>query len=141
MLRTALTTRYSHYARRVRALGARWDRRAASLHRGVPEHSHFQAGLRLDRGFERGDAAESERAAFHVGHLELFRNYDDQGGRLPRPRTLLIDSRQIEAGDALDKGFRDAPGPEIEQSSASWRRARELALGRAKPVRARCCAK
>ena len=34
---------------------------------------------------------------------------------MPRPRTLLIDSRQIEAGDALDKGFRDAAGPEIEQ--------------------------
>jgi hypothetical protein len=53
--------------------------------------------------------------AFHAGHLELFRNYDEQGGRLARPRTLLIDSRQIEAGDALDKGFRDAAGPEIEQ--------------------------
>src|SRR6185312_14088687 len=66
-------------------------------------------------GFERGDAEEGERAAFHAGHLELFRNYDDQGGRLARPRTLLIDSRQIEAGDALDKGFRDAAGPEIEQ--------------------------
>ena len=66
-------------------------------------------------GFERGDAEEGERAAFHVGHLELFRNYDDQGGRFARPRTLLINSRQIEAGDALDKGFRDAAGPEIEQ--------------------------
>lgn len=66
-------------------------------------------------GFERGDAQEGERAAFHAGHLELFRNYDDQGTRLPRPRTLLIDSRQIEAGDALDKGFREAAGPEIEQ--------------------------
>ncbi|MDB5706412.1 MAG: type restriction protein res subunit [Sphingomonas bacterium] len=66
-------------------------------------------------GFERGDAEEGERAAFHAGHLELFRNYDEHGGRLPRPRTLLIDSRQIESGDALDKGFRDAAGPEIEQ--------------------------
>ena len=66
-------------------------------------------------GFERGDAEEGERAAFNAGHLELFRNYDEQGARLPRPRTLLIDSRQIEAGDALDKGFRDAAGPEIEQ--------------------------
>src|SRR6185437_3415888 len=66
-------------------------------------------------GFERGDAEAGERAAFHPGSLELFRNYDDQGTRLARPRTLLIDSRQIEAGDALDKGFRDAAGPEIDQ--------------------------
>jgi type III restriction enzyme len=34
-------------------------------------------------GFERGDAEEGERAAFHAGHLELFRNYDDQGDVLP----------------------------------------------------------
>ena len=66
-------------------------------------------------GFERGDAEEGERAAFHAGHLELFRNYDEHGGRLPRPRTLLIDSRQIESGDALDKGFAAAAAAEIEQ--------------------------
>ena len=66
-------------------------------------------------GFERGDADEGERAAFHAGHLELFRNYDEHGGRLPRPRTLLIDSRQLESGEALDKNFREAAGPEIEQ--------------------------
>ena len=66
-------------------------------------------------GFERGDAEEGERAAFHPGNLELFRNYDEHGGRLPRPRTLLIDSRQLEAGEALDKGFKDAASAEIEQ--------------------------
>ncbi len=66
-------------------------------------------------GFERGDAEEGERAGFHPGHLELFRNYDEFGGRLPRPNTLLIDSRQLEAGEALDKAFRDVARPEIEQ--------------------------
>lgn len=66
-------------------------------------------------GFERGGAEEGERAAFHAGHLELFRNYDEHGTRLSRPRSLLIDSRQIESGDALDKGFREAAGPELEQ--------------------------
>ena len=35
-------------------------------------------------GFERGDAEQGERATFHAGHLELFRNYDEHGGRLPR---------------------------------------------------------
>jgi type III restriction enzyme len=67
-------------------------------------------------GFERevGEKGD-ERAAFHGGNLELFRNYDEHGGRLSKPRTLLIDSRQIESGDALDKNFRDMAGPEIEQ--------------------------
>ncbi len=64
-------------------------------------------------GFER--AAEGERSQFKNGHLELFRNYDDHDRRLARPNTLLIDSEQIESGDALDKNFRDMASIEIEQ--------------------------
>ncbi len=41
------------------------------------------------------------------GRLELFRNFDEHGNQLGRPNTLLIDSRQLESGDALDKNFRD----------------------------------
>jgi hypothetical protein len=115
MLRTALTTLYSHYAGEFE----RWERAGI----GVPpvfivvcqNTAISKLVFEWIAGFERGDAEEDEGAAFHAGHLELFRNYDDQGGRLARPRTLLIDSRQIETGDALDKGFRDAAGPEIEQ--------------------------
>jgi len=49
------------------------------------------------------------------GRLDLFRNFDDQGNRLPRPHTLLIDSEQLESGDALDKRFRDLAADEIER--------------------------
>ena len=45
----------------------------------------------------------------------MFRNFDEHGQRLPRPNTLLIDSEQIESGDALDPQFREMAGPEIEQ--------------------------
>ena len=41
------------------------------------------------------------------GRLKLFRNYDEHGQKLARPRTLLIDSEQLESGEALDPGFRD----------------------------------
>src|SRR5207245_118510 len=51
----------------------------------------------------------------HAGRLELFRNYDENGNRLPRPRTLLIDSEQLESGEALDKDFRDMASDEIER--------------------------
>jgi len=51
----------------------------------------------------------------HNGHLELFRNYDDNGNRLAKPNTLLIDSHQIESGEALDPNFRAMAAPEIEQ--------------------------
>lgn len=49
------------------------------------------------------------------GRLELFRNYDEHGTPLARPRTLLIDSEQLESGEGLDAKFRDIAGPEIEQ--------------------------
>lgn len=49
------------------------------------------------------------------GRLALFRNYDDYDNPLPRPRTLLIDSAQLESGDALDKDFRTIAADEIER--------------------------
>jgi type III restriction enzyme len=50
------------------------------------------------------------------GRLALFRNYDDNTGNpLPRPNTLLIDSEQLEAGDALDDNFRSIAADEIER--------------------------
>jgi type III restriction enzyme len=64
-------------------------------------------------GFEREQ--EGEESRYVPGRLELFRNYDEYGNRLPRPHTLLIDSEQLESGDALDPDFRQYAGPEIEQ--------------------------
>jgi type III restriction enzyme len=50
------------------------------------------------------------------GRLELFRNFDETTGNpLPRPNTLLIDSEQLEAGDALDDKFRTMATDEIER--------------------------
>ena len=50
------------------------------------------------------------------GRLELFRNFDETTGNpLPRPNTLLIDSEQLEAGDALDANFRAMAADEIER--------------------------
>lgn len=51
----------------------------------------------------------------HNGRLALFRNYDEDGNRLARPRTLLIDSEQLESGDALDDNFRAMAADEIER--------------------------
>lgn len=54
--------------------------------------------------------------SFENGRLPLFRNFDDTtGDPLARPNTLLIDSEQLEAGDALDPGFRAMAADEIER--------------------------
>ncbi|WP_410482795.1 BPTD_3080 family restriction endonuclease [Sphingomonas sp. A2-49] len=115
LLMTALNSLYSHYQGEFE----RWQKAGI----GVPpvfivvcqNTAISKLVFEWIAGFERGDAEVGERAAFHAGHLELFRNYDEHGGRLPRPRTLLIDSRQLEAGEALDKGFKEAASAEIEQ--------------------------
>ena len=51
-----------------------------------------------------------------LGRLGLFRNFDETTGNpLARPNTLLIDSEQLEAGDALDDNFRGMAADEIER--------------------------
>jgi type III restriction enzyme len=45
----------------------------------------------------------------------LFSNYDENGEPYARPNTLLIDSVQLESGDALDQNFRQYANHEIEQ--------------------------
>ncbi len=64
-------------------------------------------------GFYRG--TESDPGTLVNGRLELFRNFDDYGNQLARPRTLLIDSEQLESGDALDPNFRNMAADEIER--------------------------
>ncbi len=50
------------------------------------------------------------------GRLALFRNFDETTGEpLPRPNTLLIDSEQLEAEDALDDNFRKMASDEIDR--------------------------
>jgi type III restriction enzyme len=64
-------------------------------------------------GFTRtnSDGSQSHTA----GRLPLFRNQDEYGNELGRPRTLLIDSEQLESGEALDGKFRVMAEPEIER--------------------------
>jgi type III restriction enzyme len=65
-------------------------------------------------GFQRKN--EDGSSTLENGRLALFRNFDGTtGNALPRPNTLLIDSEQLEAGDALDDNFRSMAADEIER--------------------------
>jgi type III restriction enzyme len=64
-------------------------------------------------GFTR--ANDDGSASFEQGRLELFRNFDEYGNPLARPNTLLIDSEQLESGEALDDNFRGMAADEIER--------------------------
>jgi type III restriction enzyme len=64
-------------------------------------------------GFQREN--EDGTSSLENGRLALFRNFDEHGNPFARPRTLLIDSEQLESGEALDDNFRAMAGPEIER--------------------------
>ena len=64
-------------------------------------------------GFYRKNADGSE--ALVNGRLPLFQNFDEHGNPYGRPNTLLIDSEQLESGDALDDNFRKMAAAEIDQ--------------------------
>ena len=65
-------------------------------------------------GFHRKN--EDGTTTLENGRLALFRNFDETTGNpLARPNTLLIDSEQLEAGDALDDNFRSMAADEIDR--------------------------
>ncbi|MHB1678128.1 MAG: BPTD_3080 family restriction endonuclease [Sulfuriferula sp.] len=64
-------------------------------------------------GFQRQN--DDGSSTLENGRLPLFRNFDEHGNPLGRPRTLLIDSEQLESGDALDDNFRNMASDEIER--------------------------
>ncbi len=112
-LQTALDALYGHYKKTFDA----W--REAKT--GVPpvfivvcnNTSTSELVYQYISGFERENYEGN--TAFTAGRLKLFRNFDEYGNRLSRPNTILIDSAQLESGDALDKDFRAIAGDEIEQ--------------------------
>ena len=63
-------------------------------------------------GFVRADP-DGQRTPV-PGRLPLFRNTNEHGDIYPRPRTLLIDSEQLESGESLDDNFRTMAAAEIE---------------------------
>jgi type III restriction enzyme len=109
LLKTALEALYGHYAKTYDL----WQKENI----GVPPcfivvcQNTAISKLVYDyiSGFERPEGGVEN------GRLELFRNYDEHGQQLARPRTLLIDSEQLESGEGLDDNFRKIAADEIER--------------------------
>lgn len=62
---------------------------------------------------ENPDEEDDTKQRWKTGNLALFNNVES-GKSLARRRTILIDSAQLESGDALTDSFRDAAHDEIE---------------------------
>ena len=112
-LQTALDALYGHYVKTYEV----WQEQGISVPPVFIVVCNNTSTSKLVHDFVSGfyRVDDNDRESFHNGRLELFRNYDDHGNRLSRPRTLLIDSEQLESGEALDANFREMAADEIDR--------------------------
>jgi len=112
-LQTALEALYGHYARTFEL----WQGAGIEVPPCFIIVCNNTATSKLVYDFISGFQRENEdgSTSLEQGRLALFRNFDEHGNPLARPRTLLIDSEQLESGQALDKHFRAAASDEIER--------------------------
>jgi type III restriction enzyme len=113
-LQTALLALYGHYEKTFKL----WEERGIT----VPPcfiivcQNTAISKLVYDfvSGFERNN--DDGTSTLNNGRLHLFQNFDETTGNpFPRPNTILIDSEQLEAGDALDENFRGMAADEIDR--------------------------
>ena len=112
-LQTALEALYGHYARTFEL----WQDAGIEVPPCFIVVCNNTSTSKLVHDFVSGFQRENEDGSttLEQGRLTLFRNFDEHGNPLARPRTLLIDSEQLESGQALDKNFRAAASDEIER--------------------------
>jgi type III restriction enzyme len=109
-LQTALEALYGHYAK----TSALWEKAGIDVPPVFIIVCNNTSTSKLVYDFISGFVRDSD-GVFVQGRFELFRNYDGYGQRLARPRTLLIDSEQLESGEDIDKAFRDLNADAIER--------------------------
>jgi type III restriction enzyme len=112
-LQTALEALYGHYAKTFDL----WAKSGIKVPPCFIVVCNNTATSKLVYDFVSGFHRENEDGSTTLenGRLALFRNFDEHGNQLGRPRTLLIDSAQIDSGEALDDKFRDMASDEIDR--------------------------
>ena len=112
-LQTALEALYGHYAETF----GLWEEAGVEVPPCFIVVCNNTATSKLVYDFISGFDQKNEDGSttLQQGRLPLFRNFDEHGNAYPRPRTLLIDSQQLESGDSLDRNFRQAAADEIER--------------------------
>jgi type III restriction enzyme len=113
-LQTALQALYGHYEKTFKL----WEEKGVKVPPCFIIVCQNTAISKLVYDFISGFHRKNEdgTTTLENGRLALFRNFDETTGNpLARPNTLLIDSEQLEAGDALDDKFRGMAADEIER--------------------------
>ena len=111
-LQTALEALYGHY----KTTYDQWQADGATVPPCFIVVCNNTSTSKLVYDFISGFELENEDGSTTLqnGRLELFRNFDEYGNRYSIPRTLLIDSQQLESGDKLSDDFRRAAAAQID---------------------------
>ena len=112
-LKTAIDALYGHYDKTFKL----WQQDGVGLPPVFIVVCNNRTNSELLRDSMSGYERENPDGTIEVVHgkCPLFANFstaDDE--RLPRPRTVLIDSATLEEGGDIDKSFREAHAEEIE---------------------------
>lgn len=112
-LQTALEALYGHYERTFKL----WQDSGIKVPPCFIVVCNNTSASKLVYDFISGFQRENDDGSTTLenGRLALFRNFDEHGNPLPRPNTLLIDSEQLESGEALDDNFRSMASDEIDR--------------------------
>ncbi|HHX25706.1 MAG TPA: DEAD/DEAH box helicase family protein [Firmicutes bacterium] len=112
-LQTALEALYGHYAKTYEL----WEKSGIQTPPCFIIVCNNTSTSKLVYDYVSGFYRENEDGSTTLenGRLPLFRNFDENGNPYPRPHTLLIDSEQLESGDALSRDFRDMAADAIDR--------------------------
>jgi type III restriction enzyme len=112
-LQTALSTLYGHYEKTFKL----WQDAGIRIPPCFIVVCNNTSTSKLVYDYISGFNRQNEDGSTNLenGRFPLFRNFDEYDNPLPRPNTLLIDSEQLESGEALDNNFRSMAADEIER--------------------------
>lgn len=112
-LQAAIDALYGHYAKTHKL----WKEAGISVPPCFIIVCNNTSTSKLVYDYISGYVREHEDGSSNVinSRFELLRNFDEYDNPIARPQTLLIDSEQIESGDALDKNFRALAADEIDR--------------------------
>jgi type III restriction enzyme len=122
-LQGALLSLYGNYEKYYRL----WEKNAEARARGITPpvfivvcNNTNVSKLVFDfiAGWEKEIGGQT---VVQAGQLPLFRNDDGRGGWLHRPNAILVDSRQLESGEAMSDEFKKIASREIEEFKAEYR--------------------
>jgi type III restriction enzyme len=122
-LQGALQSLYGNYEKYYR----QWEQNAEARARGItpPVFVVVCSNTNVSKlvfdfiaGWEK---RVGEQAIVQTGQLPRCRNDDGRGGWLQRPNTILVDSRQLESGEAMSADFKKIAARQIEEFKADYR--------------------